>query len=163
MALTMEQKPSTLFQKLSPSSQNGWRVRGAQKYFWTLVKNWKLGRNSELHLCSDEGRLKVSFSADLGVWDPLRLPDPLSPHASRGHQGTRSAGPSRMRRREKRAAAKAATAASESTENVKKLAADSSEEVTMTKEALAAEEAVNALSLGVLQKDIKDLVDRNVQ
>ena len=103
-------------------------VRGAQKYFWALVKNWKLGRNSELHLCSDEGRLKVNFSLDLDVWDPPRLPDPLSTHASSGHQGTRSSGPSRMRRREKRAAARAATAAIESTENVEKLAADSSEE-----------------------------------
>ena len=102
-------------------------VRGAQDYFWALVKNWKHGRNSDLRLCSDEGRLKVNFSADLGVWDPPRLPDSPSTNTSRGHQGTRSAGPSRIRRRERRAAARAATAASKSTENVEETVADTSD------------------------------------
>ena len=119
-------------------------VRGAQHCFWALAKNWKLGRNSELHLCCDEGRLKVNFSADLGVWDPPRLPDSPSNTISKGRKGARSAGRSRMRRRERKAAARAETAASVSTENVEDTAADTSEEKNMTEKATAAERVVTA-------------------
>ena len=59
---------------------------------------------------SENGRLSVNYSMDLGVWVPPtpRLP---SDSASRGHLGPRKgAGPSRQRRRERRAADRAAVA-----------------------------------------------------
>ena len=60
------------------------------------------------------------------------------------HQGTKSAGPSRIRRRERRDAARAATAASKSTENVEETVYDTSKEGGMTEKAMAAEEEMNA-------------------
>ena len=82
--------------------------------FWTLVNNWKTGSNSELTLKSENGRLSVTLSADLGVWEPPGPPPMKSStsDASRGHQGPRKgAGPSRQRRRERRAAERAAESA----------------------------------------------------
>ena len=58
----------------------------------------KIGNNSELRLCSEDGRLKVNYSGDLGVWAPPTSPEHKSIDASRGHQGTRLAGTSRTRR-----------------------------------------------------------------
>ena len=89
-------------------------VRVAHKYFFDLVKNWKIGTNSELRLCSEDGKLKVNYSVDLGVWVPPKPPENRSSDASRGHQGTRRAGPSRTRR----AAARAAKVNGNTTENV---------------------------------------------
>ena len=82
--------------------------------FWILVNNWKTGSNSELTLKSENGRLSVKLSADLGVWTPPDLPPKTvnSNDASRGHQGPRKgAGPSRQRRRDRRAAERAAESA----------------------------------------------------
>ena len=95
-------------------------VREALNTFWTLVKNWKKGKSAELQLHSDNDRLTVKYSMDLGVWVPpsrASTPRPPSDSARRGHQGPRKgAGPSRQRRRERRAAARAAAA--DATENV---------------------------------------------
>ena len=112
-------------------------VKVALTSFWTLVNNWKKERNSELMLKSENGRLSVTFSAELGVWEPPSPPPrKFSPSdGSRDHQGPRKgAGPSRQRRREKRAAARAAKAS----------LSDTSEEVVSTKVATSrnAEEAV---------------------
>ena len=116
-------------------------VGEAHKYFWALVKNWKLGNNTELRLCSENGRLKVNFSADLGVWNLPQVPDPPSTDTSRGHQGTRSAGPSRIRRRERRAAAREVKATRKTSEDLEASAADeNTEEVIYVEEASSAEE-----------------------
>ena len=117
-------------------------VKVAITSFWTLVNNWKSEKNSELLLKSENGRLSVSFSADLGVWVAPSHPTRKSPPSDvrRGHQGPgRGVGPSRQRRRERRAAARAAEAT----------LSDTSEEVVETEDATSAtlekaEEANNA-------------------
>ena len=91
-------------------------VRGALKSFWTLVNNWKQGKDGLLKLSSENGRLSVNYSINLGVWVPP-IPRPPSDSASRGPQGPRKgAGPSQQRRRERRSAERAA--ASEAPEEV---------------------------------------------
>ena len=95
-------------------------VGEALNSFWTLVNNWKKGKSADLPFHSENGRLTVKYSMDLGVWvPPSRAPTPRPPSdsACRGHQGSRKgASPSRQRRRERRAAARAAEA--DATENV---------------------------------------------
>ena len=110
-------------------------VGEAHKYFWALVKNWKLGNNTELW------RLKVNFSADLGVWNPPQVPDPPSTDTSRGHQGTSSAGPSRIRRGERRSAAREVKAPRNTSEDLEASASDeNTEKVICVEEASSAEE-----------------------
>ena len=83
-------------------------VKGVLKSFWTLVNNWKQGKDGQLKLSSENGYLSVNYSIDLGFWVPP-TPRPPSDSASRGRQGPRKgAGPSRQRRRERRAADRAA-------------------------------------------------------
>ena len=83
-------------------------VRGAHKFFWNLVDNWKKNTDAELNLSSTNGHLMVKYSVNLGVWVPPTQKPP-SDKASRGHQGPRKGvGPSRQRRRERRAADRAA-------------------------------------------------------
>ena len=72
---------------------------------------------------------------------PLDILTPPSTDASRGHQGTRSAGPSRIRRRGRRAAARAAKATSDTAENVEETDGEPMEKAD---EANTAEEAQNA-------------------
>ena len=122
-------------------------VRTAQDHFWALVNNWKQGKNAELRLCSENGRLGMNYFIDLGVWDPSRPSDPPSTDASRSHQGTRSAGPSRIRRSEKRAAARAAKATSDTAENVEETAGEPMEKAD---EAYTAVEAQNPIQKKLL-------------
>ena len=85
-------------------------VKGAQKFFWTLVDNWKKNKDADLHLSSVNGNLMVKYSVNLGVWVPPTTKPP-GDSATRGHQGPRKGvGPSRQRRRERRAADRAAAA-----------------------------------------------------
>ena len=103
-------------------------VKGALKSFWTLVNNWKEGKNAQLRLSSENGHLSVNYSMDLGVWVPP-TPRPPGDIASRGHPGPRKgAGPSRQRRRERRAAERAAEV-------------EASEEVAVTETEESVEEA----------------------
>ena len=64
-------------------------VRRAQDHFWALVNNWKQGKNAELRLCSENGRLGMNYFIDLGVWDPPRPtdPPPLTPAEATRAQG----------------------------------------------------------------------------
>ena len=123
-------------------------VRGAQDHFWALVKNWKQGINAELRLCSENGRLSMNYFMDLGVWDPPRHPDPPSTDSSRGHQGTRSAGPSRIRRRERRAAARTANATSDTAENVEETAGEPMEKADEANTAVEAQNAKEVTTAG---------------
>ena len=122
------------------------------------MDNWKNGNDSELLLKSENGRLKVTYSVDMGIWVP---PSPsyqakTSLEGSRGHQGPRKgAGPSRLRRRERRAAARAAAA--DTTEEVVEVAEVTPEEplnittkvaVQATEEIVSDDETVPVLRKG---------------
>ena len=85
-------------------------AKGALKFFWTLVDNWKKNKDAELNLSSVNGHLMVKYSMNLGVWVPPTS-KPSSDSASRDHLGPRKGvGPCRQRRRERKAADRAATA-----------------------------------------------------
>ena len=81
----------------------------AKKLFETLLDQWKTGRNAELRLFCESGRLKVNMYADLGPWRAQS--DGLSPNMFCSG-GLQKASPSRQRRRERRAAERVATAES---------------------------------------------------
>ena len=69
-------------------------VKGAHKFFWNLVDNWKKNTDAELSLSSTNGHLMVKYSVNLGVRVPP-TPKPPSDNAIRGHQGPRNrVGPS---------------------------------------------------------------------
>ena len=92
-------------------------VKGALKFFWTLVDNWKKNKDAELNLSSVNGHLMVKYSMNLGVW-VLPTSKSSSDSASRGHLGPRKGvGPSRQRRRERRAAERLATASGQVVRN----------------------------------------------
>ena len=59
-------------------------VKGALKFFWTLVDNWKENKYAELNLRSVNGFLMVKYSVNLGVWAPPTS-KPSSDSASRDH------------------------------------------------------------------------------
>ena len=76
----------------------------AKKLYETLLDQWKSGKNAELKLICENGRLKVTLYADLGPWaqpEGLRTP-------SFGNEGLHKVSPGRLRRRERRAAERAA-------------------------------------------------------
>ena len=93
-------------------------VKGAQKFFWTLVDNWKKNKDADLHLSSVDGNLMVKYSMNLGVWvspttkHTTKPPSDSATRSHQSHQGPRKGvGPSRQRRRERRAADRAAASA----------------------------------------------------
>ena len=71
--------------------------------------------------------VRMNYFTDLGDLDPPRHPDSPSTDASRGHQGTRSSGSSRIRRRERKAAARDAEVTIDTAENVEETDGESME------------------------------------
>ena len=63
-------------------------AKGALKFFWTLVDNWKENKYAELNLRSVNGFLMVKYSVNLGVWVPPTF-KPSCDSASRDHLGPR--------------------------------------------------------------------------
>ena len=48
-------------------------VKGALKFFWTLVDNWKENKDGELNLISVNGLLMVKYLVNIGVLVPPPL------------------------------------------------------------------------------------------
>ena len=76
-------------------------MAGAHQLLDTLLGQWKTGHDAELRVFCENGSLKVSMTANLGLWKAP--PDGLWPKHP-GIWNLRKESPSRQRRRERRAA-----------------------------------------------------------
>ena len=77
----------------------------ANEWYQTFLNQWKTGKDAELHLVCDQGRLKLNMTADLGLWQAPVWGPTGQPW---GHQGLMRESPSKERRRARRAAERAA-------------------------------------------------------
>ena len=80
-------------------------VGGVMKLVKQLLNSWKVGKCSDLKLICEDGVMKVTMFANLGIWvQPIPKVT-----GDRGYQGSRRrASPSYLRRQERRAAERAA-------------------------------------------------------